>query len=125
MKNAVNWFEIPVKNYERAKQFYTTVTGYEIKDHHMPEQNVKYGMFPYDNDNNGVGGGLIEAEGLNPTTDGPTIYLNAGNDLSIALSKIEAAGGKIVIPKTDIGEHGFMAQFIDTEGNRIALHSFM
>ncbi|WP_282121794.1 VOC family protein [Algibacter mikhailovii] len=125
MKNAVNWFEIPVKNYERAKQFYSTVMALEIKDHHMPEQNIKYGMFPYDADNNGVGGGLIEGNGQNPTTDGPTIYLNAGDDLNLALNKVEISGGKIMMPKTDIGENGFMAQFRDTEGNRIALHSWM
>ncbi|GGZ81343.1 VOC family protein [Algibacter mikhailovii] len=125
MKNAVNWFEIPVKNYERAKQFYSTVMALEIKDNHMPEQNIKYGMFPYDADNNGVGGGLIEGNGQNPTTDGPTIYLNAGDDLNLALNKVEISGGKIMMPKTDIGENGFMAQFTDTEGNRIALHSWM
>lgn len=125
MKHAINWFEIPVKNYERAKQFYTTVMDSEITDHHMPEQNMKYGMFSYDNDNNGVGGGLIEAEGQKPTSDGCTLYLNGGEDLSISLAKVESSGGKIIIPKTDIGENGFMAQFLDTEGNRIALHSFM
>ncbi|MFI1745761.1 VOC family protein [Thalassobellus sediminis] len=125
MKNAINWFEIPVKNYERAKGFYNTLLNIEIADHHMPDQNIKYGMFPYDNDSNGVGGGLIEAEGQTPTTDGPTLYLNGGEDLSVSLSKVEAAGGKILMPKTDIGENGFMAQFTDTEGNRIALHSWM
>lgn len=125
MKNAINWFEIPVKNYDRAKQFYTTVMGIKIQDHHMPEQNVKYGMFPYDNDNNGVGGGLVESAEAKPTTDGPTIYLNGGDNLSVPLDKIEASGGKVIMPKTDIGENGFMAQFIDTEGNRIALHSWM
>ena len=72
-----------------------------------------------------LGGGLIEAEGQIPTTHGPTIYLNGGEDLSVPLGKVEASGGKIIMPKTDIGENGFMAQFIDTEGNRIALHSFM
>ncbi len=125
MKNAISWFEIPVTNYERAKQFYNTVLDTEIKDHHMPEQNAKYGMFAYDNDNNGVGGGLIEAEDQTPSTKGPTIYLNGGDDLSAPLGKVETAGGKITMPKTDIGEGGFVAQFIDTEGNRIALHSWM
>ncbi len=125
MKNAINWFEIPVKDYDRAKQFYTTVMDSKITDHHMPEQDVKYGMFPYDNDNNGVGGGLIASADSKPTTDGPTIYLNGGEDLSIALDKVENSGGKIIMPKTNIGENGFMAQFIDTEGNRIALHSWM
>ena len=125
MKNAVSWFEIPVKNYERAKQFYTTIMTTEIVDHHMPEKHVKYGVFPYDEDNNGVGGALIEAEGQTPTKDGCTVYLNGGDDLNNALGKVESAGGKILMPKTDIGVHGFIAQFLDTEGNRIALHSFM
>ncbi|MFI1772282.1 VOC family protein [Thalassobellus citreus] len=125
MKNAINWFEIPVKNYERAKGFYSTILDIEITDHHMPDQNTKYGVFPYDKDNNGVGGGLIEAEDQIPTTNGPTIYLNGGENLNVSLNKVEAAGGKILMPKTDIGENGFIAQFTDTEGNRIALHSWM
>lgn len=125
MKNAVNWFEIPVKNYERAKQFYATVMDSEISDLPMPEQNMKYGVFTYDEDNNGVGGAIIEAEGQNPTTDGATIYLNGGDNLNTALNKVEANGGKIMMPKTDIGQFGFIAQFLDTEGNRVALHSIM
>ena len=125
MKNAVSWFEIPVKNYDRAKQFYTTVMSTKITDNHMPEQNVKYGMFTHDEDNNGVGGALVEAEGQNPTTQGCTVYLNGGDNLDTPLSKVETSGGKVLMPKTDIGVHGFIAQFLDTEGNRVALHSFM
>lgn len=124
MKNAINWFEIPALNYERAKKFYNTVLSIDIIDHHMPEQNIKYGMLPYDKASEGVGGGIVQMEGQQPTVDGPTIYLNGGDDLAIALSKVEAEGGKILIPKISIGENGFMAQFIDTEGNRMALHSW-
>ena len=122
MKNAISWFEIPATNYERAKKFYATMLGIEITDMHMPD--VKYGMFPYDNDNNGVGGGIVEMQGATPSAEGVTIYLNGGDDLSVPLARVEAAGGKIIMPKTDIGENGFMAQLIDTEGNRVALHSF-
>ena len=122
MKNAVNWFEIPATNYERAKKFYGTMLGIAITDMHMP--NVKYGMFPYDNDNNGVGGGIVEMEGAKPSANGITLYLNAGNDLNDPLGRVESAGGKILTPKTDIGENGYMAQLMDTEGNRIALHSW-
>ncbi|WP_298894340.1 VOC family protein [uncultured Psychroserpens sp.] len=125
MKNAVNWFEIPVKDYDRAKQFYATVMGSKITDLPMPEDNMKYGVFEYDEDNNGVGGAIIEGEGQNPTTDGATIYLNGGENLDIALNKVEANGGKIMMPKTDIGQFGFIAQFLDTEGNRVALHSIL
>lgn len=123
MTNAVNWFEIPVKNYERAKKFYTTILASEITDHPMPEQNVKYGIFTHSPEKNGVGGAIIEAEGQTPTKDGCTIYLNGGDDLSESLDKVEYSGGRVTMPKTNIGENGFIAQFTDTEGNKIALHS--
>ena len=123
MKNAINWFEIPVNDYERAKKFYSTILDLEITDYHMPEKNMKYGMFPYDMENNGVGGAIIQMKEMNPSTDGSTVYLNGGDDLNVPLSKVEAAGGQVFMPKTDIDENGFIAQFIDTEGNRVALHS--
>jgi predicted enzyme related to lactoylglutathione lyase len=65
----------------------------------------------------------MQHESMKPTTDGPNMYFDAGEDLSIALVKVEAAGGEIMQPKTAIGENGFMALFIDTEGNKMALHS--
>jgi len=123
MKNAINWFEIPVNNYERAKKFYGTILELEIIDYHMPEKNMKYGMFPYDMENMGVGGAIVQMKEMKPSTDGATVYLNGGDDLNVALSKVEAAGGQVIMPKTDIDENGFFAQFIDTEGNRVALHS--
>ena len=123
MKNAVNWFEIPVSNYERAKKFYSQVIGAEIIDHHMEDKNMKYGIFPYDMENNKVGGAILQMEGMNPSSDGSMIYLNGGEDLSVPLGRVEAAGGEILMPKTDIQENGFIAQFKDTEGNRVALHS--
>ncbi|NER16856.1 VOC family protein [Spongiivirga citrea] len=123
MTNAVNWFEIPVSNYERAKKFYSQVLGFEIIDHDMGDENMKYGIFPYDMENNKVGGAIMQMEGMNPSTDGSTVYLNGGDDLSVPLARVEAAGGKILMPKTDIKENGFIAQFTDTEGNRVAFHS--
>ena len=123
MTNAVNWFEIPVRNYERAKKFYGTLLGNEIIDHHMEDKNIKYGIFPYDMESYKVGGALMEMDGMNPSMDGSTVYLNGGEDLNEPLSRVIAAGGEILMPKTDIGENGFIAQFKDSEGNRVALHS--
>lgn len=121
MTNAVNWFEIPVKDFNRAKTFYSTVLAKEVID--APMEGMKYAMLPYDMQNNGVGGGLVEMEGFNPSQEGTTVYLNGGDDLSDPLSRVEAAGGKITMPKTAIGENGFIAQFLDTEGNKVAFHS--
>lgn len=122
MSNAISWFEIPVKNFERAKSFYNTLLDTQIKDAPMP--GVKYGVFPYDDDNNAVGGGIIEMEGYVPSNNGVVVYLNGGEDLSLPLSRVEKAGGSVVLPKTDIGKDGFMAHFLDTEGNKVALHSW-
>ena len=76
MKNAISWFEIPATDYERAKTFYNTMLGIEIADMLMPEG--KYGMFPFDQENDGVGGGIMQMEGINPSAEGVTIYLNGG-----------------------------------------------
>lgn len=120
MTNAVNWFEIPVKNYERAKAFYATVLGNELQD--MPMENTKYGVLPFDQEK-GVGGAIYETEGAIPSENGTIIYLNGGEDLSVHIDRVEAAGGSIVFPKTEIGENGFIAHIKDTEGNRIGFHS--
>jgi len=121
MKNAINWFEIPVTDFDRAKKFYETILGVEVME--MPFPNGKYGMFPADMMNGGVGGGLAQGEGFEPSDKGTVVYLNGGDDLSLPLSKVAQAGGKIILPKTSIGANGFMAHFIDTEGNRVAFHS--
>ena len=120
MTNSINWFEIPVKNFSRAKSFYATLLGADIQE--MPHPMYKYGILPGDM-MNGVTGGIVEGEGFEPSMKGPLIYLNGGEDLSVPLSKVEAAGGKILLPKTSIGGNGFMAHITDTEGNKIALHS--
>ncbi len=120
MKNALNWFEIPVLDFDRAKTFYETILGETIPE--MPFPDGRYGMLPADMQH-GVGGAIVQGDGFTPSAQGSIIYLNGNPDLSQALSKIEAAGGQIVLPKTGIGGNGFMAHFIDTEGNRVALHS--
>lgn len=121
MKNAINWFEIPVKNFDKAKKFYETILGVEMQI--MEAMGMKSAFFPADMQTGGIGGCIIKGDGYEPSTKGTLVYLNGGDDLSIPLSKVEAAGGKILMPKTAIGENGFMAYFSDTEGNKVAFHS--
>jgi predicted enzyme related to lactoylglutathione lyase len=123
-KNAVSWFEIPTLDIDRAAKFYETI--FDISLVPLDVQQLKMRMFPIENPTNGVGGALCYNKGFYKpsTTEGPLIYLNANPDVQKVLDKIEAAGGKIVVPKTQISpEYGYMAVFIDTEGNRVALHS--
>jgi predicted enzyme related to lactoylglutathione lyase len=121
MKNAINWFEIPVKDFDRAQKFYETVL--DVKTNVMEAMGMKMAMFPAEMESGGVGGGIVLADGYEPTASGTLVYLNGGDDLSIPLSRVEAAGGKIVLPKTSIGPNGFMAHFLDPEGNKVAFHS--
>jgi len=118
MENIVVWFDIPVKNLKRAVEFYRKVLGVELQRMVQP---VPMAMFPF---GPGVAsGGLVESREISPSKQGTTVYLNGGKDLAGPLGKIEAAGGKVLQKKTAIGEHGFIAYFEDTEGNRVGLHS--
>ena len=124
MQNAVSWFEIPATDLERAQKFYETIFAIDMIPMDMPDMRMR--MFPIDDMMTGIGGALVDSNGFHKSsaTDGPLIYLNANPDLQLVLDKIEIAGGKITMPKTEISpEHGFMAVFEDTEGNRMALHS--
>jgi hypothetical protein len=118
--NPVNWFEISVNDLDRAKKFYSDVLGIEFQD--MDMGDTKMSFFPMDPTNPGTGGSLLKAEGANPSPDGTTIYFTC-DDVDVEAGRIEPAGGKMFFPKMSIGEFGFVAQFYDTEGNRIGLHS--
>jgi len=120
MTNAINWFEIPASDFARAKKFYETILGAEMQT--MEAMGMTMAFFPADL-KNGIGGGIVQSPGYEPSAKGTLAYLNGGDDLSTPLSKVEAAGGSIVLPKTPIGENGFMAHFIDTEGNKVGFHS--
>ena len=124
MNNAISWFELPTTDISRAQKFYETIFGITMIPMDMP--NIKMRMFPLNDMQNGVGGALVDTGGFHKpsATDGPLIYLNGNPDVQHVLDKVEAAGGKIMVPKTAISpEYGDMAVFIDTEGNRVALHS--
>lgn len=122
MVNTLNWFEIPATNFARAKAFYATVLDVQIQDD--PSPNMQYAYLPSDSLKGGFGGAIAGGENYIPAITGTTIYLDGGNDLSIPLGKVENAGGKVILPKTAVGENrGFIALFIDTEGNKVGLHS--
>jgi predicted enzyme related to lactoylglutathione lyase len=123
-KNAISWFEIPTSDLYRAQQFYEAIFGVDLLP--METENFKMRMFPIEDPMTGIGGCLINTNDFHKpsATDGPLIYLNANPDVQIVLEKVEAAGGKVIVPKTEISpEYGYMGVFIDSEGNRIGLHS--
>lgn len=122
--NAISWFEIPATDLTRAQKFYETIFDMQMIPLDLP--NFKMRMFPLEDMQNGVGGALVDSGGFHKPsgTDGPLIYLNGNPDVQQVLNKVEAAGGKIMVPKTEISpEYGFMAVIMDSEGNRIALHN--
>lgn len=123
MKNAINWFEIPAKDFNRAKGFYEKVLQIEMHSMEMEATDSRWAFFPFDQENGGIGGGIVEGPSYEPGQVGTLVYLNGGDDLSEPLSRVEQAGGTVVVPKTSLGPNGFMAQFIDTEGNKVAFYS--
>jgi len=120
MNNLINWFEIPATDFERAVTFYKTVLGTPIEETEM--FGTKMGFFPSDGKN--VSGAIVQGADYMPSAEGVLVYLNGGNDLQPVLEKVEAAGGKVIVPKTQISpEMGYFGMFIDTEGNKMAVHS--
>jgi hypothetical protein len=119
INNYITWFEIPAVNFQQAVYFYNTI--YDIKMEQQINQVNAIAFFPA---SSGVGGAIISGPGSTPSNKGPLIYLNGGKDLNNVLNKVEASGGRIVMPKTPIGaDNGFFAIFIDNQGNKLALHS--
>lgn len=120
--NSINWFEIPARDIERAKKFYGTIFNCEMEPV-MEMMGMKMSNFPWEMGNGKASGGLCQSDMHIPSQDGPVIYLNANPDIQQVIDKIDSAGGKVVMPRTQISpEIGYMAFFIDTEGNKIGLH---
>lgn len=118
MSSAINFFEIPSTDFERAVAFYQAVLDLEFQ--HEVFMGTRSAMFPAGE--RGVGGAIIASQ-ARPSADGPLIYLNADGKLRAAVARVERAGGRVLTPVTSIGEPGFMAIILDSEGNRIGLHS--
>jgi hypothetical protein len=120
--NSLNWFEIPVTDMARAKHFYQVSFG--IHMHEMNMMDMDMAMFPSEPDSGKANGALVKSPFHKPSTEGVLIYLNANPDLQPVLNRLSGEGGQVIMEKTLIDEQtGYMAFFIDTEGNRIGLHS--
>ncbi len=118
-KNFVTWFEIPAYNHYRSVAFYNYIYGIEITS--VEINGLAMGFFPAES---GIGGAIVTGPGCVPSEIGPLVYLNGGEDLNDVLLKVNYAGGRVLTEKTFISETaGYFALFIDSEGNRLALHS--
>lgn len=119
--NPVAWFEIPVHDLDRARKFYEAVFGYSMNTMEMGPRQMAF--FPMADKTYGTGGALVrEDRYFIPSYEGTLVYFNV-SDIDDTLEKAGANGGKILVPKTSIGEYGFVGYFADSEGNRVALHT--
>ena len=120
-KATSGWFEIPVTDFERAKKFYENISGNPMTE--MPAgPGHKMAAFSMDPEAQGSGA-IMMGEGYEPSDKGVLVYLAINGKLSDAVKKVEESGGKVIMPHMQVGEYGFIALFMDTEGNRLGLHS--
>lgn len=120
MKSYISMFEIPATDISRAITFYQALL--DIKIEKMNIEGMQMGIFPYESQM--VTGVIIQADGYKPSSDGVTLYLNAGENLQVVLDRVVKNGGQILAPKTaHADESGYFAIFIDSEGNKMALSS--
>lgn len=118
--NALNWFEIFVTDFGKAKAFYEEILGRTLAPATCGE--CQMGLFS-EGGENGVGGAITKMEGFNPGPGGTLVYLNVEGDLDAVLARIPKAGGKVLRDRLAIPPHGFIGIFEDPEGNVVGLHS--
>ena len=123
--NALNWFEIPVIDMSRAKKFYESILDINMIPYDMPAmQGLEMTMFSDTTTSGKVGGALVKSEMHKPSTEGAVVYLNCNPTLQTVLDRVESAGGKVIVPRTSLGENGGCWGIImDTEGNATGLHA--
>ncbi len=121
-KNAINWFEIYVNDFDAAKAFYDSILGTTLE---IVESNgCKMGMFPCEmGDPTAVGGCITSMEHMKPGPGGSLVYLNVEGEIDAVVARVADAGGKVVREKFAIPPHGFIAIIEDSEGNVVGLHS--
>ena len=116
----VVWFEIPATDLKRATAFYESILVTKLRPENAGSHDLR--VFPYEEP--AVDGCLMQGPGFQPGANGPVAYLNADPVLEDVLKRVAPAGGKIVVPRTDLPEGmGCFAQIIDSEGNRVGLHA--
>ena len=118
--NAINWFEIPTVDLDRAARFWETVLASPLKREKFGK-GQDLAIFGRGEDG-GVAGALVKDETRKPHAGGTYVYLDAKGDLDGCLERVPRAGGKVVVPRTDIGPAGYFALVLDTEGNTVGLH---
>ncbi len=120
-QNIATWFELPATDLGRAQEFYRSVLNASFKLEDMNGMQLAI----FEAEDGAVSGMLVQGDGYQPSATAAVVYFNGGEDLSPSLAKVEAAGGKILMPKTPIhdGECGYFAIFVDSEGNRVGLYS--
>ena len=119
MKNAVNWFEIPVNDFDKAVKFYEQMMKASLQREQM--DGIDMAIFPYDE--GAVSGSLVKAGFLQPSAHGTLVYLNTEGFIDDAIERAVGQGGEVLMAKTAIGENGYIAHIRDCEGNRVGLHS--
>lgn len=120
--NSLNWFEICATDIKRAKKFYENLFLITMDEQEI--MGMEMAFFPAEHGNGKANGALVKSDMHKPSMDGSVVYLNANPDMSPVIGRIEKLGGKILMPKTHISDDiGYMAFFVDSEGNRMALHS--
>lgn len=119
-QSRVVWFELPALDLDRAAAFYERILSVNLKRQDFGGHPMA--IFPYPE--SAIGGCLMKAEGIRPSTDGAIVYLNADPSIDAVLEQVEAAGGRVAQPRTALpGDMGHFALIVDTEGNRVGLHS--
>ena len=121
-QNVAVWFEIPAADFDRAVGFYEKIFETHLRREKIGPADLA--VFPYDG--NAVSGCVMKAEGYRPAADGCVVYLRTERDLAEPLAKVQSAGGRVSLPKTALPPGmGFFAHFVDSEGNRVGLHSMV
>jgi len=116
------WFEIYVNDLDRATAFYQAVLETKLEKLESPVDQLQMMAFPMSMDGPGASGALCKMEGMSAGGNSTMIYFSC-EDCAVEAGRIEAAGGKLIMPKTSIGMYGFIATGIDTEGNSFGLHT--